>query len=288
MANRKYNNQQILELHSKGLTDAEMAEIIGVTNNQMAKKRARLGLSPNKNIRDTYELNEEELSLIVGTLLGDSTIRYVHSQCKYPNLTFCHTLPQEEYFNWKAQKLKNLMSSTGIYTSDGCRKIDGSIISKCVYTGKNMACMTELRNVFYPNGVKIIPIEYIKQHFNELSLYCLYMDDGSYDKSGNSFILNTQGFTKENLEEFVQFLQEKFDLYFTIKKDNSLYLKHVSNNTFLNILNNIHVCPTLDYKLGKLSLNSVKQGNSSNEDNPVLNLEEIQENAERLEVMPNK
>ena len=44
----------------------------------------------------------------------------------------------------------------------------------------------------------------------------------------------------------------------------------------------------MEYKLGKSSLNSVKQGNSSNEDNPVLNPQEIEENAERLEVMPNK
>lgn len=41
------------------------------------------------------------------------------------------------------------------------------------------------------------------------------------------------------------------------------------------------------YKCGKSSLNSVKQGNSL-KDNPVLNPQEIEENAERLEVMPNK
>lgn len=42
--NRKYNDNQIFELHSKGLTDKEIAEIVGCTPNQMAVKRRKLGL----------------------------------------------------------------------------------------------------------------------------------------------------------------------------------------------------------------------------------------------------
>ena len=83
--NKKYNDSKIIELHSKGLTDREIAEILGVTPNNLATKRRRLGLSPNKSKRDTYILSEYEESILIGTLLGDSTIRYVHNKCKYPN-----------------------------------------------------------------------------------------------------------------------------------------------------------------------------------------------------------
>ena len=66
--NKKYNDFEIIELHSKGLTDKEIAEILGVNPNNLARKRNRLGLKPNKNIRETYILTKEELEIICGTL----------------------------------------------------------------------------------------------------------------------------------------------------------------------------------------------------------------------------
>ena len=62
--NKKYNDFEIIELHSKGLTDKEIAEILGVNPNNLARKRNRLGLKPNKNIRETYILTKEELEII--------------------------------------------------------------------------------------------------------------------------------------------------------------------------------------------------------------------------------
>lgn len=115
--NKKYNDSKIIELHSKGLTDREIAEILGVTPNNLATKRRHLGLSPNKSKRDTYILSEYEESILIGTLLGDSTIRYVHNKCKYPNLTFSHSELQKEYFDWLANKFNNLKASTGLYKS---------------------------------------------------------------------------------------------------------------------------------------------------------------------------
>ena len=81
-------------------------------------------------------------------------------------------------------------------------------------------------------------------------------------------------------------LDSKFGLKFNIKTDHCLYLKHESNDLLRNILLKYNECPDMTYKIGMSSLNSVKQGNSQ-VDNPVLNLQEIEENAERLEVMPN-
>lgn len=36
--NKKYNDSKIIELHSKGLTDREIAEILGVTPSNLATK----------------------------------------------------------------------------------------------------------------------------------------------------------------------------------------------------------------------------------------------------------
>lgn len=284
--NRKYNDSQIIELHSTGLTDREIAEILGVTPNNLATKRRHLGLAPNKSKRETHELTNKELEILVGTLLGDSTIRYVHNQCKYPNLTFSHGLNQEEYFNWLSNRLSNLRSSTGKYSSKYVRT-NGETAERLVFTGSNMSCLKDIYNIFYPDGEKIIPISFIKNIFSKVSLYCLFMDDGSYDIHTNSFIINTQCFSRENLEEFVKLLRDKFGLEFTIKTDHCLYLRHSSNHILEGILSEVNECKTMDYKCGsrrKTPLN----GETPEMDNPVLNPQEIEENADRLEVMPNK
>ena len=287
MSNVKYNNEQIFELHSQGLTDAEMAEIIGVGKNAMANKRAKLGLKPNKGKRYTYELTNEEISILVGTLLGDSSVRYVYDGCKFPNLTFSHGENQEQYFEWKANKLKNLMSSKGCYLSNIIR-VTGEITKRYVFTGSNMSCLVPIREYFYPNKIKIIPIEYLNKYFNELSLYCLYMDDGSYDITRNSFIINTQCFTREDLERFINLLYEKFGLKFNIKADHCLYLKHESNDLFKNILLKYNECPDMLYKIGVCRHKTPLNRETPEMDNPVLNPQETEENAKRLEVMPNE
>ena len=284
--NRKYNDSQIIELHSAGLTDKEIAEIIGATPNNMATKRRALGLSPNKGKKDIHKLSEEELEILVGILLGDATVRYVHSQCKSPNLTFAHGIAQEEYFNWLTNKLSNLKSSTGKYKSSYV-KTNGEIAERLVFTGSNMMCLKEIQEIFYIDGKKIIPIDYINNIFSELSLYCLFMDDGSYDIRTNSYIINTQCFDKDNLEDFVKLLYDKFELEFNIKSDNSLYLKHSSNEKMLNLLFKINECDSMQYKCGSHHKTPLNR-ETPEMDNPVLNPQEIEENAERLEVMPNE
>ena len=241
----KYNENEILELHNLGLTDKEISEKLGYNSNLFAKKRARMGLIPN-NPRKTIELTKEEKEILCGTLLGDSTIRYVHKDCIYPNLTFSHCIQQKEYFEYKTDKLKRLCSSSKEYnTSEKALSKNDTFLQ---FTGKNMKCLVELRNIFYPNNIKIIPMEYIFNNFTELSMYYLMMDDGSYDISNNSYIINLQCFSKDNLKEFVNFLYNILNLDFSIKSDNTLYLKHNSNSKMTEILIKYNECDTMNYK----------------------------------------
>jgi hypothetical protein len=276
--NRTYNDSQIIDLHSTGLTDKEIAEILGVKVNNLATKRRHLGLAPNKSKRETHQLTKEELEILIGTLLGDSTIRYVHNQCKYPNLTFTHGVNQEEYFNWLSNKLSALKASTGLYDSKYIRT-NGEIAKRFVFTGQNMPCLKELRDIFYVDNKKIIPISYIQDKFTELSFYCLFMDDGSYDITDGSYILNTQCFSEEELKAFTNFLAEKFSLEFNIKSDHSLYLRHKSNDVIYNMLKSINECNSMSYKYGDSRLKTPLNGETPVKDNPVLNPQETVENA---------
>ena len=167
--NRKYNDLQIIDLHKKGLSDREMSCIIGCSPNQMAKKRKRLNLSPN-NKKISYEMTEEELSIVIGTLLGDACIKYVHKGCTAPNLQFSHCIKQREYFYHKKDKLINLMSSFGHYNKKDSFN-PGQYRETYQYTGKNMNCLIPIRDAFYINNKKILPVEYLKHHLTEESIY---------------------------------------------------------------------------------------------------------------------
>jgi len=244
--NIKYNKEQTLKLYQQGLSDKEIASIIGCTPNQFALHRKKvLKLAPNRAI-ETLELTEEELSIVIGTLLGDSTIRYVHSKCKYPNLSYTHCKQQVEWATWKANKLSRLCSSFKCYQKFCI--FTQTIDDVYCFTGKNLKCLTKLRETFYVNNKKILPIDFLKEHMTELSIYCLMMDDGHYDKTTNSFGISTHCFDKENLVEFCQLLKDKFNLNFSIKKDNSLYLKHESNNKMFEILQKYNTCSSMNYK----------------------------------------
>lgn len=78
----------------------------------------------------------------------------------------------------------------------------------------------------------------------------MYMDDGSYDINSNSYLINTQCFSIEELQDFTKFLEDKFNLFFNIKSDHVLYLRHKSNEVFKQILFNLNKCDTMAYKLG--------------------------------------
>lgn len=244
--NVKYNKEQTLSLYNQGLNDKEIASIIGCTPNQFALHRKKVLKLPPNNFLETLKLTSEELSIVIGTLLGDATIRYVHHKCKYPNLTFSHCRKQEEWATWKANKLSRLCASFKTYQK--VNTFTGRLDSSFYFTGKNLKCLCKLRDVFYVNGKKILPIEFLKRYMDELSIYCLMMDDGYYDKTTNSFGICTNCFEKNNLEEFCSLLQDKFGLCFSIKKDNSLYLKHISNNKMFKILQKYNECATMNYK----------------------------------------
>lgn len=113
---------------------------------------------------------------------------------------------------------------------------------------RNCECLTPFYDAFYINNKKIIPIEFLKSKFTKESLAYWYMDDGSLDKSSNSYIINTQSFSRDDLQNLINFLQENFNLKFTIKKDKTLYLKHCCNSLFKNLISP-YITQDMQYKL---------------------------------------
>lgn len=239
-----------IKLYNQGLTDLEIAKFLSMNFSYISsyrRNKMRLPL-----LRDNILLTKIQEEILLGTLLGDSSIRFVHKKMKNSNLTFVHSPKSRDYFFLKYNNFRNLMSSWGEYK---CKSqfIKGN---KLVATGKALKCMNKYRNMFYLNNIKVIPIDYLRDNFTKTSLAYLFMDDGN--KNGNTINLNMQSFTLNELEQFVNFLRSKFGIEFTIKADKTLYLRYRSRLTFYNLVNS-SVIEEMQYKLSgiKSSLNSV-------------------------------
>lgn len=256
-----------INLYDQGLTDLEIANKISMNFSYISKYRRKIMRLPL--LKDTIKLTKVQEEILVGTLLGDSTIRFVHKKMKNSNLTFAHSPKFRQYFFLKYNNFSNIMSSWGEYNCKS-KFVEGN---KLVATGKALKCMNKYRNLFYSNNTKIIPIEYLRNNFTSLSLAYLFMDDGN--KNSGTINLNMQSFTINELKEFVDFLKNKFNIEFTIKKDKTLYLRYKSRLIFNNLVKD-YIIDEVQYKLNgiRLSLNLVNLGTSLKE-NPNPSIIEI-------------
>lgn len=235
---QRLDYNKIKELHAQNLNDNEIARALKASVNGIRYARKNVLKLPNIVKNDT--ISQELSEIIVGTLLGDAWVGYVHKNCTAPKYQVIHSIKQEQYTALIFKKLSNIAAKT-LHYSKGTHTVtikNATYICAPTVTASSRNCKSLIpyREAFYPNGKKIIPIEFIKDKFTVRSLAFWYMDDGSYDKHTNSYIINTQCFTKENLQEFLIFLEDKFSLRFNIKKDNSLYLKHECNDLFVNLI----------------------------------------------------
>lgn len=187
-------------------------------------------------------LKSQTGQMIVGLILGDGSCtnhRFEHSQqglyweySKYISQQFKNNYPElltpkiltESFYTRKRTNVE----SPRIYTS------------QTFYT-KRHDIFRELRQVFYPNGKKIIPIEVIEAYFTDVSLLFLYLDDGKVGRAARTGLgLDLANFSHEDLNTFKIFLMGKFQLDITTHKLYTyeiLYVKMSSSKELLNRFN---------------------------------------------------
>ena len=82
---------------------------------------------------------------------------------------------------------------------------------------KSLPLFTEYYNLFYFNGVKVIPNN-IGDLLTPLGLAHWIMQDGSYHKISKGVVLCTDSFKKEEVELLLSVLQTKFNLICIIQE----------------------------------------------------------------------
>ena len=169
-------------------------------------------------------LTEEQKSILVGTLLGDGTMR----KKKNAHLEINHCYAQKVLVDWVFSKFSKLVT-----TPPKWRKGNGKREAYRFATRK-LPILTPFYNQFYRNGKKVIPDDL---KLNPLSLAVWFMDDGS--KTYSSIYLNTQQFNLNEQLQLVDILKKDFGIDSTLNKDKIYYrirIRTQSVKRFINLV----------------------------------------------------
>ena len=154
-------------------------------------------------------ITQEEHDLIIGSLLGDASIR---QREKNSCFRFSHSIKQKDYSTFKKEKLINFNISE---FREVKRKIGQNFIHAIDFSTKTHPIFNYYQNLFYKNGRKVIANEILNQ-INPQSLVYWICDDGSYDNKQGYIILCTNSYSLEEHNLMKQFFNERFGLNPTI------------------------------------------------------------------------
>lgn len=173
-------------------------------------------------------------------ILGDLFISRKNNE--NASLRFEQSIIHKEYLEHLFDKFKYLCTdSASIKTIERKRYNTQSIY----FTTRQLTSITELYKLFYVEGKKIVPLN-ITSLLTEKSLAYWVMDDGDNHRSG--YILNTSGFTLEDVKVLQLALYENWKLDTSIHSRNRLYINASSRKRFIELIKP-HLHNSMLYKI---------------------------------------
>ena len=216
----------------------------------------KLNLS-RKKLQNT-SLSETELSVVLGGLLGDGSLR-IHSGYKNARYAFRHSMINKEYFLSKTKQLNALASpgSVILQPPDGW-----SPRKKLRFCTRALPSLTAVHSMTHKRNKLLIRRRWLN-HCTALSLAIWWFDDGSIVGGGRQGCLSSDGFSKKECQVLAKYLQVAWGVEARVhpitgnkkKRARSLetpyYRLYLSTNQLKGLLDIIlpHCpCPELIYK----------------------------------------
>jgi hypothetical protein len=196
-----------------------------------------------KKIYPQIQLTRHQYSALIGSTLGDLCIRIGKGSYEAGG-SYAHGLKQEEYLNHKFDLFKPLSGSKGL-KKGGLHKKTKKYYPNYWASMKQHPILTDIYKKAYINGVKVITDELLED-FDEISLAYLFMDDGSFQKSG--YYISLCAFDTNSITRFVKFINTKFGIKLSVHNNNQLYVKAQYKIIFTRLIEK-YILPSLRYKL---------------------------------------
>ena len=180
-------------------------------------------------------LSETQRSIVIGTLLGDGSMR-----CKANALLeINHSVRQRAYVDWKYRNFAEFVS-----TPPRPRPGNGGRIAYRFVT-RSLPEFTPYYHLFYESGAKVVP----DVELTPLAMAVWLMDDGS--RSRRALYLNTQQFDVASQRSLLWLLDSQWEIQGTLNRDKSYHrirLSVASTARFVDLVTP-YVLPEFRYKL---------------------------------------
>lgn len=254
----KYDRDKLHDLYvSRKLSMSKIASMYNVSTMTIRAWLKKNNIQTRPSTHNVYKelkqtpFGKDQQSLIIGSILGDGSLTQ-RRDCKNARFTERHGEDQKDYTVWKKNKLKPFTKSN-LEISDGGKHIISGV--KCVvgksykFTTISHPWLTDLRSLFYPEGIKAIPYN-LYDLLNNLAVAIWICDDGclTYEKKNSTYRLDlhTESFTyKENVFLCRDILSKMFNLGFRInsrkyKSGKAYYICLSGKKSLYKLVNEIY------------------------------------------------
>ena len=192
-------------------------------------------------------LTQEQKSVLVGTILGDGTLRLGEGAIN-ANFKVEHGLAQKDYVLWK-YKIFQPWVFTEPKISYRYRESGEQYLKSWWFRTIRHPILTGFRKRFYKDGRKIIPRD-IAQDLDDLALAVWVMDDGSNNR--NHIDISTYSFTLPEIHLLQNILKSRFDLSAKYYRDRDkgfrIYFTIGETKRLVNIVKP-YIIPVMKYKI---------------------------------------
>lgn len=243
-SSKETENRDIFEIKTEGLNKLRCTDNHKVLTQEgyVEVKDLKIGthqliLDNTFNQKTKYKLNDDQLSIVMGSFLGDG---YLEKRSKFNTyrLKFTHGEKQLNYLKFKAE----IFNITDINTG------------KSGYTGEDTIYSCQSKTFILDNDIWTT----ILHRFDEKALAIWYMDDGSYSKSHKIATIHCNNLNDDEVKIMSNILSNRFNIRNSIKKYkgyNSIHISVEYTEKLLGIISK-YTHEDLKYKLGDFYLNT--------------------------------
>lgn len=205
--------------------------------------------------KQNLKLSKHQREALVGLLLGDG-----HLETQNGGRTYRLKIEQSNAHRSYVQHLYELFEAWVLTPPQVkvCRSGERTIYKwwfQSVSHGAFRFCAQQ----FYREGRKVVP-KLIARLLKPRGLAYWFMDDGSIKSmQSKAVVLNTQGFSKEEVSRLAQALRERFALEAYLRRQKERYQVAISGKSLDRFIELVgpHLIPDMFYKLPRKGTNNI-------------------------------
>lgn len=198
-------------------------------------------------LKEELELSEFQKEVLVGMILGDGCLEH-RGNSTGAILKVCQSFKQHEFVEWLYEVFKNFVQTP---PRQRAKLRNGKQNYEIRFDTLTHHTIKTFYDLFYIERKKIIP-ESIESLLTPTAFAVWFMGDGSIkSKECRGRILNTQSFTRTDIERLMNILENKFNLKVSIRtqKDGLQIYISAKSASILNVLLRDRIIPYFYYKL---------------------------------------